>query len=52
MRYRVKLEKAGEGYAVWCPGLPWGQFQGATEKEALENMADAIGGARLQPEQE
>lgn len=42
MKYRVKLEKTDEGYAVWCPGLPGCWSQGATEKEALENIADAI----------
>ena len=54
MKYRVKLEKTDEGYAVWCPGLPGCWSQGATEEEALENVADAIGPhrARLQPERE
>jgi len=42
MKYRVKLEKTDEGYAVWCPGLPGCWSQGATEKEALENITDAI----------
>jgi predicted RNase H-like HicB family nuclease len=42
MRYRVKLEKTEEGYAVWCPGLPGCWSQGATEEEALENIKDAI----------
>ena len=42
MRYRVKLEKTDEGYAVWCPGLPGCWSQGATEEEALENIKDAI----------
>lgn len=42
MRYRVKLEKTDEGYAVWCPGLPGCWSQGATEEEALENIRDAI----------
>ncbi len=41
-RYRVKLEKTEEGYAVWCPGLPGCWSQGATEEEALENIKDAI----------
>jgi predicted RNase H-like HicB family nuclease len=31
-----------EGYAVWCPGLPGCWSQGKTEKEALENIKDAI----------
>ena len=42
MKYMVKLEKTDEGYAVWCPGLPGCQSQGATEEEALENIKDAI----------
>jgi predicted RNase H-like HicB family nuclease len=42
MQYKVMLEKTDEGYAVWCPGLPGCWSQGATEKEALENIKDAI----------
>ncbi len=42
MRYRVKLEKTDEGYAVWCLGLPGCWSQGANEEEALENIKDAI----------
>jgi predicted RNase H-like HicB family nuclease len=42
MRYRVRLEKTEEGYAVWCPGLPGCWSQGDTEEEALENIKDAI----------
>jgi predicted RNase H-like HicB family nuclease len=42
MKYRVKLERTDEGYAVWCPGLPGCWSQGATEEEALENIKDAI----------
>ncbi|NOZ07060.1 MAG: type II toxin-antitoxin system HicB family antitoxin [Chloroflexi bacterium] len=42
MKYRVKLEKTNEGYAVWCPGLPGCWSQGKTEEEALENIKDAI----------
>ena len=38
MKYRVKLEKTHEGFAVWCPGLPGCWSQGATEKEALEKI--------------
>jgi predicted RNase H-like HicB family nuclease len=42
MKYKVKLQKTDEGYAVWVPGLPgcWSQEQ--TEEEALENIKDAI----------
>ncbi len=42
MKYRVKIEKTDEGYAVWCPGLPGCWSQGRTEEEALENIKDAI----------
>ena len=42
VKYRVKLEKTDEGYAVWCPGLPGCWCQSATEEEALENVKDAI----------
>ena len=42
MKYRVKLEKTEEGYAVWCPGLPGCWSQGETEEEALGNIKDAI----------
>ena len=42
VKYRVKLERTDEGYAVWCPGLPGCWSQGATEAEALENVKDAI----------
>jgi predicted RNase H-like HicB family nuclease len=42
MRYQVVLEESVEGYAVSVPGLPGCHSQGATEKEALENIADAI----------
>ncbi len=42
MRYKVRLKKTDEGYAVRVPGLPGCWSQGQTEKEALENIADAI----------
>jgi predicted RNase H-like HicB family nuclease len=42
VKYRVKLERTDEGYAVSCPGLPGCWSQGATEEEALENIKDAI----------
>ncbi|MFH1738164.1 MAG: type II toxin-antitoxin system HicB family antitoxin [bacterium] len=42
MKYRVRLEKTEEGYAVWCPGLPGCWSQGDTEEEAIENIKDAI----------
>jgi len=42
MRYKVVLEQSDEGYAVSVPGLFVFNYPGATEKEALENIADAI----------
>ena len=42
MRYQVALEKTDEGYSVHCPGLPGCWSQGETEREALENIAEAI----------
>jgi predicted RNase H-like HicB family nuclease len=42
MKYTVLLEESEEGFAVSVPGLPGCHSQGATEAEALENIADAI----------
>ncbi|MEN6336974.1 MAG: type II toxin-antitoxin system HicB family antitoxin [Phycisphaerales bacterium] len=42
MRYRVILEKSEEGFSVSVPGLPGCHSQGATEQEALRNIAEAI----------
>lgn len=42
MKYRIALHKSEEGYSVSVPGLPGCWSQGATEKEALENIRDAI----------
>jgi len=42
MKYAVVLEASEEGYAASVPGLPGCHSQGATESEALENIADAI----------
>jgi len=42
MRYKVILEKSDEGFSVSVPGLPGCHSQGATEKEALQNIAEAI----------
>ncbi|MCH7613720.1 MAG: type II toxin-antitoxin system HicB family antitoxin [Candidatus Marinimicrobia bacterium] len=42
MEYKVKLKKTEEGFSIWCPGLPGCWSQGSTEKEALENIKDAI----------
>ena len=41
-RYFVSLKKTEEGFSVWVPGLPGCWSQGATEKEALDNIRDAI----------
>lgn len=42
MKYKVVLEQSEEGYAASVPGLPGCHSQGATEQEAMENIADAI----------
>jgi predicted RNase H-like HicB family nuclease len=42
LKYRVLLKKSKEGYAVWVPALPGCASQGETEKDALENIRDAI----------
>jgi len=42
MKYRIALHKSEEGYSVSVPGLPGCWSQGATEREALENIKDAI----------
>jgi predicted RNase H-like HicB family nuclease len=42
MRYRVALHKSEEGFSVSVPGLPGCWSQGTTEKEALENIRDAV----------
>jgi len=42
MRYKVVLYPSDEGIAVGGPALPGCWSQGADEKEALENIADAI----------
>jgi predicted RNase H-like HicB family nuclease len=42
MRHKVLLKKTGEGYTVWCPGLPGCWSQGETEEDALQNIRDAI----------
>ena len=42
MKYKVVLKKSKEGYSVSCPGLPGCWSQGKTEREALENIQDAI----------
>ena len=42
MKYTVLLEESDEGFAVSVPGLPGCHSQGATQAEALANIADAI----------
>jgi predicted RNase H-like HicB family nuclease len=42
MKYKVVLQPSEEGFAVSVPGLPGCHSQGATEEEALGNIADAI----------
>lgn len=42
MKYKVNMQEATEGYAIWVPGLPGCWSQGKTEQEALENIKDAI----------
>lgn len=42
MKYKVALQHSDEGFAVSVPGLPGCWSQGATEAEALANIAEAI----------
>ena len=42
MKYRIALHQSDEGYSVSVPGLPGCWSQGVTEKEAIENIRDAI----------
>ena len=42
MRYKVNINKTDEGYSICCPGLPGCWSQGDTEREALDNIKDAI----------
>jgi predicted RNase H-like HicB family nuclease len=42
MKYKVILQESDEGFAASVPGLPGCHSQGATEQEALDNIADAI----------
>ena len=42
MKYKIVLNKTDEGYSVSCPGLPGCWSQGKKEKEAIENIKDAI----------
>lgn len=42
MKYKVAVQSSEEGFSVWVPGLPGCVSQGATEEEALANIADAV----------
>jgi predicted RNase H-like HicB family nuclease len=42
VKYKVVLTESEEGFSVSVPGLPGCCSQGATEAEALENIAVAI----------
>lgn len=42
MKFKVALYASEEGYGVNVPGLPGCWSQGATEEEALANIAEAI----------
>lgn len=42
MTYKVVLEQSDEGFSVSVPGLPGCRSQGATESEALANIAEAV----------
>jgi predicted RNase H-like HicB family nuclease len=42
MTYKVALKPSDEGVSVWVPGLPGCWSQGADEREAIDNIKDAI----------
>lgn len=42
MTYKVSLIESDEGFSISVPGLPGCCSQGATEEDALRNIADAI----------
>lgn len=42
MKFKIALYPSDEGVAVSAPSLPGCWSQGATEEEALANIADAI----------
>lgn len=42
MRYRVAVHQSDEGYSVSVSDLPGCWSQGASEREAVENIKDAI----------
>ncbi len=42
MKFKVAIYPSEEGYGIHVPGLPGCWSQGATEEEALANIAEAI----------
>ncbi len=42
MKFKIALRHDEEGYSVSVPGLPGCWSQGATETQAIANIADAI----------
>jgi len=42
MNYKAIIRESEEGFSVSYPGLPGCWSDGATEKEALENIQNAI----------
>lgn len=42
MIYKVVLQHSEEGYSVSCPALPGCWSQGENEKDALDNIKEAI----------
>ena len=42
MKYKIAVHKTDEGFSTSVPGLPGCWSQGATEREALDNIQDAI----------
>ena len=42
MKYLIIVHKSRYGYDIHAPALPGCHSQGATEKEALKNIQDAI----------
>jgi len=42
MRYRIAFHQSDEGYSLSVPGLPGCWSQGSSEREAVDNIKDAI----------
>lgn len=42
MKYLLTIHKSKYGYDIHVPSLPGCHSQGSTEKEAMENIQDAI----------